>query len=93
MLHIIKTIAGLNDAMQYSNESDEFILVEAAIYAANAGHKDFKLIRVAPERVFLLSADIDARGLNEFVDVRFEVVDFSGWVTLTERHSQTMTWD
>ncbi len=93
MLHIIKTIAGLNDAMQYSCENDEFILVEAAIYASISGHKDFKLIYAAAERVSVLSADIDARGLNEFVDARLEVVDFGGWVSLTERHSQIMTWD
>lgn len=93
MLHIVKTIAGLNDAMQYSGENDEFILVEAAIYAANTAHKDFKLISCVTERVSVLSADIDARGLNGFVDARLEVVGFSGWVTLTERHSQTMTWD
>ncbi|MDF5049111.1 DsrH/TusB family sulfur metabolism protein, partial [Vibrio parahaemolyticus] len=39
MLHIIKTVSALEDAMPLCSEQDDILLIEDAVYAANSQHK------------------------------------------------------
>jgi len=93
MLHIVKSLTALRDFARYAVKEDEVLLVESAVYAANSAHKDFKLVSSLLASTYVLSADVEARGLALMISESIQSVDFAGWVTLTERHSQSMTWD
>ncbi len=45
MLHIIKSVAALDDAMALYSEQDDVLLIEDAVYAANPQHKAFSKVK------------------------------------------------
>lgn len=96
MLHIIKHHRSLAEALLYSTESDDILLLEDAVYAALPEHKSHALI-ADKRNVFCLSEDVVARGLTlskeatSFNEVT--LVDFTGFVYLTEKQAQSFTWD
>ena len=96
MLHIIKHPRSLAEALLYSTESDDILLLEDAVYAALPEHKSHALI-VDKRNVFCLSEDAVARGLKlpkeatNLNEVR--LVDFMGFVDLTAKQAQSLTWD
>jgi tRNA 2-thiouridine synthesizing protein B len=90
MLHIISTLNGIDLAVAYAQDGDEFLLTQAAVYAANPQHKAYK--KLTKRACHFLLADIQARGLDSKISNSKQIVDFSGFVSLTERHSQSIHW-
>ncbi len=91
MLHIIQSLAGLRDAKDYVAVHDKLILIQDAVYAANSQHQDYPLLSCLDTCV--LEADTTARGIRHLVSPRLEVIDYSGFVFLTEQFPQIMTWE
>ncbi len=90
MLHIVKHYRSLSEALSYASESDPILLTEDAVYAAIAGHKSHSQLN-GIQTVYCLSADVDARGVQ--VADKVKLVDFEGFVELTELHAASLTWD
>ncbi len=44
MLHIIKSVQALNDAVNAFSKDDELLLIEDAVYAANPQHHAYPLL-------------------------------------------------
>lgn len=91
MLHMIKSCRALSEAVQYVSGDDALLLIEDAVYAANAQHQDFSLLM--PFTAFVLNADAQARAISNRISPSVTVVDYSGFVDLTAAHTHTMTWD
>ncbi|MFM2622046.1 sulfurtransferase complex subunit TusB [Vibrio owensii] len=93
MLHIIKSVAALDDAMAlYSDsEQDDVLLIEDAVYAANPQHKAFS--KVKGPSVFALQSDIEARGMSNRISPSIEVIGYAGFVELTAKQAKSLTWD
>ncbi|WED22081.1 sulfurtransferase complex subunit TusB [Vibrio sp. JC009] len=89
MLHIVKHYRALNDVIDYSLAEDKILLVEDAVYAAVSGHKSHGLLKDATQGIYVLEADLQARGLE---GAGFTVVDFGGFVGLTEGEGKSVTW-
>ncbi|MCY9855960.1 MULTISPECIES: sulfurtransferase complex subunit TusB [Vibrio] len=87
MLHIIKTEIGYQQALRYLSQDDQVILVENACYLIT--DKNLTL----PSACFVLQPDLSARGLMSLVSESTQVVDFNGFVELTERHVNSTTWE
>ncbi|MCL9776343.1 sulfurtransferase complex subunit TusB [Vibrio methylphosphonaticus] len=87
MLHIIKNEAGLNRAKEYASTQDAMILIQDATYLASLS------IPVSNRAMFVLHEDLQARGLGENVLKSVQVIDFKGFVSLTEQHESSITWD
>jgi tRNA 2-thiouridine synthesizing protein B len=93
MLHIIKTQSAIADAMSYVSDNDAILLVEDAVYVSNTEHSGFTHLSKSISQCFVLEADLNARGVVSFVNSNIQVVDFLGWVALTEQYQQSMTWE
>ncbi len=91
MLHIIKTVSALEDAVVLYSEQDDILLVEDAVYAANPQHQAFS--QVKHNKVFVLESDIQARGMANRISPSVDLVSYSGFVELTAKHAQSLTWD
>ncbi len=89
MLHIIKNSAALDNAMAYSQPNDQFILLEDAVFALISEQYGRSLMLSLSERCFALEVDLEARGI---VSDLIELVDFTGFVELTEQHQTNITW-
>lgn len=80
----------------YSTESDDILLLEDGVYAALPEHKSHTLIVDNPN-VFCLSEDAVARGLKLPKKAtslnKVRVIDFAGFVDLTAKQAQSLTWD
>ncbi|MCG9789996.1 sulfurtransferase complex subunit TusB [Vibrio barjaei] len=87
MLHIIKTETSYQQALSYLSQDDQMILVERACYLVT--DKNLTL----PSSCFVLQPDLTARGLMPLVSDLTQVVDFNGFVELTEQHVSSTTWE
>ncbi|MBP5981310.1 MAG: sulfurtransferase complex subunit TusB [Halomonas sp.] len=94
MLHILTKAPGSDAAhqMQQAVGSDDVVLlmeegVQAALKPHWEGWQNYH------SRIHLLAEDVSARGLDELIEAHvFPTVDMHGFVSLTERHLQTVTW-
>ena len=91
MLHIIKSVAALDDAMALYSQQDDALLIEEAVYAANPQHKAFS--KVKGPSVFALQSDIEARGMGNRISPSVTVIDYAGFVELTVKQAKSLTWD
>lgn len=91
MLHIVKSVQALEDALRVLNEQDKLLLVEQAVYAANPQHQAFHRIKGLDASV--LQADLNARGIANRVSPSLQQVDFEGFVELTVEQANSITWE
>ncbi|MGR5238819.1 sulfurtransferase complex subunit TusB [Vibrio alfacsensis] len=91
MLHIIKSVAALDDAMALYSEQDDVLLIEDAVYAANPQHQAFS--KVKGPSVFALQGDIDARGMTNRISPSVSTIGYEGFVELTVKQDKSLTWD
>ncbi|SEG72876.1 sulfurtransferase complex subunit TusB [Vibrio hangzhouensis] len=87
MLHIIKSETGYQSARQYLNQGDDVLLIESASYIPTTTELDDRCGH------YSLKEDLVARGLSIESTERTQVVDFNGFVDLTERHVASTTWE
>lgn len=98
MLHIVKHYTSLAEVVALASQGDALLLVEDAVYAAIPNHKSHTLVLESTLPVYLLQPDLSARGLPHLtldnpLDGRYKLIDFSGFVSLTVAHATSMTWD
>ncbi|MGF1751266.1 sulfurtransferase complex subunit TusB [Vibrio cionasavignyae] len=87
MLHIIKNEVGFRRAQEYASSQDAMILLQDATYLAS-------LLTQAPNHaIFVLREDLQARGLDGSSTKAVQVIDFKVFVSLTEQHETSVTWD
>ncbi|MGR5546868.1 sulfurtransferase complex subunit TusB [Vibrio sp. PNB22_2_2] len=91
MLHIIKSVAALDDVMALYSEQDDVLLIEDAVYAANPQHNAFS--KVKGPSVFALQSDIDARGMANRISHSVRLISYEGFVELTVKQEKSLTWD
>ncbi|MEX3074386.1 sulfurtransferase complex subunit TusB [Vibrio alginolyticus] len=91
MLHIIKTVSALEDALALCSEQDDILLIEDAVYAANPQHQAFS--KVKHSNVYVLESDIQARGMVNRISPSVTVVNYQGFVKLTANQEKSLTWD
>ncbi|ERB62887.1 hypothetical protein N779_23720 [Vibrio coralliilyticus OCN008] len=61
MLHIVKSVAALEDVVKVYADGDALLLIEDAVYAVNPQHKTYPLIKGF--NTFVLQSDLAARGI------------------------------
>ncbi len=75
-------------AMRYAQKEDCLLLCGNAVNTL-LGNK--AMLNESKCKVILLEDDIIARGLQDYVG-EFELVDYSGFVSLTLSHQKVITW-
>ncbi|MCW8335087.1 sulfurtransferase complex subunit TusB [Vibrio sp. SCSIO 43135] len=91
MLHIIKSISALDDMLALYAAEDDVLLVEDAVYVVNPQHQAFN--RVKGLSLFALQSDLEARGIANRVSPSVSVVSYAGFVDLTAKQHNSLTWD
>ena len=82
----------LAQCLQFICPGDEILLLEDAVIVALSENIYFDLIKNIGVKIYLLEADIIARGLQGKCNKYFHLVDYKGFVLLTEQHAQHMKW-
>ncbi|MEC6824818.1 sulfurtransferase complex subunit TusB [Photobacterium sp. NCIMB 13483] len=82
----------LAQCLQFICAGDEILLLEDAVIVALSENIYFDLIKNIGVKIYLLEADIIARGLQDKCDKDLDVIDYKGFVLLTERHDKHMKW-
>jgi|TARA_B100001057_G_C22667769_1_gene878576 tRNA 2-thiouridine synthesizing protein B len=90
MLYIIKSLHSLELVTGFDASHDAMLLVEDAIYAAISGHKMYNMLRDL--KVYVLDADVMARGCATKMSKTTKTISYDGFVELTEQHSNIITW-
>ncbi|UTV27989.1 sulfurtransferase complex subunit TusB [Photobacterium atrarenae] len=96
MLHTISTSPFQTQALQrclrYLGPEDEILLIQDAVVAGIEKNTWCETLALAGVKIYLLEADLLARGLRGQVVDGFYIVDLSGFVELTVRHDTQMKW-
>lgn len=92
MLHIVKHHRVLPQTLTYVDAEDPILLVEDGVYAALTEHPSHITLIQNANIFYVLQADVKARGLEKLALTDVELVDFAGFVALTEDHEASMTW-
>lgn len=82
----------LVQCLQYISPNDEILLLEDAVIAGLRENIYFDLIKNADVKIYLLEADVIARGLQNKCDESLKLIDYKGFVSLTVKHEQHIKW-
>lgn len=91
MLHIVKTQQAIHSVLLSVGSGDAILLIEDAVYLANPKHHLHA--QLSGLSVFVLIADIQARGIQSLIDTQLHQVDYSVFVKLTAEHATSLTWE
>jgi len=95
-LHIVKdsphSSRQLQHCLSLAAQNDHLLLIENAVYAISLDQQLFSHI----SHCYILKADLQARALLETlsktVSEKFSVIDYNGFVELTEQHPKIISW-
>lgn len=73
-------------------EGDALLLIEDGVLATLPAHTSQFDALPANIALYVLKADLDARGLNDLKDARFTVVDDGGFVDLACEQDKVVSW-
>lgn len=99
MLHIVNKSPfernSLNSCLEMSKSGSAVLLIEDAVIAARAGTVVESQLKEAlkSKRIYVLGPDLEARAVPvQNLLTGIEVVDYSGFVTLTVEHENVQSW-
>jgi len=94
-LHLVNRAASSSDALQrclsLSLPGDVVLLIEDGVYGA-LPEVFATLDRDPAVTVQALLADVEARGLHGRLANQIDVIDYAGFVELTERNNPVVSW-
>ncbi len=102
MLHIIKTSpfssSALENCLRYTNvnanakSKSAILLIEDAVVAAVDNNRWQQALLSSPHDIYVLSDDVEARGIMAQVNSSFSMLDMVGFVALTAAHKTSLSW-
>ena len=98
MLHIINKSPfetnTLDTCLRMAQPGHALLLIEDGVYAATQGSAAEERMRQACStlKVYALQPDMDARGVAGKVMDGVTLVDYGGFVDLTEKHETSHSW-
>ena len=84
----------LSSCLRIAPEDGALLLVEDGVYAATNNTETSEIISNAliTRKVFALASDVKARGLMERLIPGVKLVDYQGFVRLTEEYDTVQSW-
>ncbi|MCL6268805.1 sulfurtransferase complex subunit TusB [Sansalvadorimonas sp. 2012CJ34-2] len=75
-------------------ENDALLFIENGVNAIIENSLSAKALEPLSQNhsLYCLKADIQARGLSRMVPEWVQVIDYDGFVQLTEQHTKTLSW-
>ncbi len=97
VLHIVNKSPSQSDTLdsciRRAEPGSAILLIEDAVYALltleelNTKYKKLKQIKI-----YALAEDVSARGLRQWSADQIELIDYAGFVELTEHYASSMSW-
>jgi len=98
MLHIVNKSpferVAFGSCLAHANAGDSILMIEDAVVGAVAGSSFAGKIKaaMADKSVYVLGADLSARGLEGKAMEGVTVIDYAGFVDLTVNNDTTQSW-
>ncbi len=73
-------------------QEDALLLMQDGVLAALDGSEACNLISQHVQSIYVLSEDLAARGLVGQISHNITLIDYTGFVALTEKHTQQTAW-
>jgi tRNA 2-thiouridine synthesizing protein B len=95
ILHTVKTspfqTLAINNCLNLLSEQDSLLLIEDAVIASHADHGHFAQLKLLAQknRLFVIQADLDARGVTNLIGHSCDYVQF---VNLVIQHKSQLAW-
>ncbi len=97
VLHIINKSpydrSSLQTCLRLAKKGSGILLIEDGVYAAiNGGACKDEVVAASKEHsLYVLQADLDARGIKNVID-GISAVDYDGFVKLSTEHDKVQSW-
>lgn len=82
----------LTDILRLATAQDALLLWSDGVLAALASSEFAEPLAASPVKVYVLQVDAQARGIAERLLSQIQVIDYSGWVALTEQYPQQLAY-
>ncbi|BAH83105.1 sulfurtransferase complex subunit TusB [Candidatus Ishikawella capsulata] len=95
MLHTLMNspwYSDLDTIIRMVNYDDDFVLFQDGVIGAIKDSIMQKKLLSIPTTIWVLQEDLEARGLSKKISVNFHLLDYTGFVKLTMKHSQQIAW-
>ena len=71
---------------------DDLLMIQDGVLAGLQGNIFLPALLESRAAVSVLLEDVEARGLIDQIDGTIKLIDYGGFVELTEKHQQQMLW-
>ncbi|ORM53849.1 sulfurtransferase TusB [Pantoea conspicua] len=95
MLHTLlhsPAYSDLETLLLMAGADDDILLLQDGVLAALAGSRALQQLSGCAAALWVLEEDLRARGLTGQISTNVRPVDYTGFVALTVKHPQQMTW-
>lgn len=95
ILHTINAAAGataFRDCLRVGKPGDALLLMGDGVYAALAGGEAASMLVDSGIEVHILEPDARSAGILTQLPAYYSLVDYDGFVELTERFTRQMAW-
>ncbi|MHA6312876.1 sulfurtransferase complex subunit TusB [Pantoea sp. S-LA4] len=95
MLHTLlhsPAYSDLETLLLMAGADDDILLLQDGVLAALAGSRALQQLSGCAAALWVLEEDVRARGLAGQISTNVRPVDYTGFVALTVKHPQQMTW-
>ncbi len=88
------TSNALESCLRICQPGDSILLLEDGVYAASANIAPDSILSALDlvEKIYVLSEDVDARGIAGLLVPDVKTIDYEGFVELTCVHEKTVSW-
>ena len=84
---------GFHTCLRVATAEDSILLLGDGVYAAIAGSPGSLQLQAASATLFALVQDVAAAGIGQSMADSVKVIDFDGFVALTEACERQLNWD
>ncbi len=95
LLHLVNqspfATSALSCCLAVIGDGDSLLLFEDGVYGALTDCEDFKALTTSIS-IYALLEDVKARGLAKNLSDSVRLVDYGGFVELTEKHQAVTSW-
>lgn len=82
----------LADCLRVCSAEDVILLIEDGVYAALADSEWTKSIAAKVSKIYVLQADVDARGLGKRIATEANSISYDGFVQLCIEQPKMLAW-
>lgn len=82
----------LTDILRLATAQDALLLWSDGVIAALANSEFAEPLATSSVKVYVLQEDVLARGLSAHLHPQTQVIDYQGWVALTEQYPQQLAY-